>query len=72
LISLPSIPQHLFIAAIGDERRVYEKSAWCESTSSAPADQASPIALELMDARKPIPEGASGVSPARIINQAQM
>jgi hypothetical protein len=62
--SLPFISHHLFVAAIGNEGRGHERPARHERSFTAPADQASPIALEVMDARKPMPEGATGASRA--------
>ena len=64
--SLPFISHHLFVAAIGNEGRGYEKPARHERSLTAPAGQASAIALEVMDARKAMPEGATGASRARI------
>jgi hypothetical protein len=63
--SLPFISHHLFVAAIGNEGRGRERPARRERPFSAPADQASAIALEVMDARMPMPEGTSGASRAR-------
>jgi hypothetical protein len=64
--SLPFISHHLFVAAIGDDDRGREKLAPHESQFAAPSDQASPITLEVMDARKPMPEGSAGTSRVRI------
>jgi hypothetical protein len=64
--SLPFISHHLFVAAIGNEGRRQWKPARHERPFAAPADQASAIALEVMDARKPMPEAATGASRARI------
>jgi hypothetical protein len=64
--SLPFISHHLFVAAIGNEGRGHERPARHERPFAAPADQASAIALEVMDAQKPMPESATGASRARI------
>jgi hypothetical protein len=64
--SLPFISHHLFVAAIGNEGRGRAKPARHERTFAAPADQASAIALEVMGARKLMPEGAIGAPRARI------
>ena len=64
--SLPFISHHLFVAAIGNEGPAQEKPARHERSFTAQADQASAIALEVMDARTPMPETATCASPARI------
>ena len=51
--SLPFISHHLFVAAIGNEGRGRERPARRERPFTAPADQASATALEVMDARMP-------------------
>ena len=57
--SLPFISHHLFVAAIGNEGRGHERPTRRERPFAGPADQASAIALEVMDARKPMPAGAT-------------
>ena len=65
--SLPFISHHLFVAAIGNEGRAHEQA-------NAPANGRSPgrpirralIALEVMDARQPMPAGTTRASRARI------
>jgi hypothetical protein len=64
--SLPFISHHLFVAAIGNEDRGQEKPARPERPFIVPSDQASAIALEVMDAQKPMPEGATRPWRARI------
>jgi hypothetical protein len=64
--SLPFISHHLFVAAIGNESRGHERSEGHERSFTAPADKVSAMALEVMDARKPMPEGVTGASRARI------
>jgi hypothetical protein len=48
--SLPFISHHLFVAAIANEGRGRERPARRERPFTAPVDQASAIALEVMDA----------------------
>jgi hypothetical protein len=65
--SLPFISHHLFVAAIGNEGRGHERPARHERSFTTPADQASAIPVEVIDAQKPIPESASGAPRARMI-----
>jgi hypothetical protein len=64
--SLPFISHHLFVAAIGNEGRRHERSTRHERPFAGPADQASPIAVEVMDARQPMPAATIRASRARI------
>jgi hypothetical protein len=64
--SLPFISHHLFVAAIGNQGRGHAKPARHERPFTAPAVQVSAIPLEVMDARKSMPEGAIRASRARI------
>jgi hypothetical protein len=64
--SLPFISHHLFVAAIGNEGRGRERPTPHERPFAGPADQASPIAVEIMDARPPMPAGTIRASWARI------
>ena len=64
--SLPFISHHLFVAAIGNEGHGHEKPVRHERPFTAPADPASAIALELLDARKAMPENANRASRTRI------
>ena len=57
--SPPSISHYLLVAAIGNEGLGHERP------STALADQANAIALEIMHARKPMLEGATDGSRAR-------
>ena len=68
--SLPFISHHLFVAAIGNEGRAHERSTRRERPSTGPAEPASAIAVEVIDARQPMPAGA--IRPMRAtINQAR-
>jgi hypothetical protein len=68
--SLPFISHHLFVAAIGNESRAHERPTRHERPSIGPADQSSTLAMELMDARQPMPAGA--IRPMRVsINHAR-
>ncbi len=64
--SLPFISHHLFVAAIGNEGQGHEKPARPERPFTTPGDQASAIALEVMEATKPMPESTTRASQARI------
>jgi hypothetical protein len=57
--SLPFISHHLFVAAISNEGRVPERLTRREESSAVLASHASLLAVELMDARKPMPVGAT-------------
>ena len=57
--SLPLISHHLFVAAIGNERRAYEKPTRQERPSAGVASPASAIALEVLAGRKLVPAGAT-------------
>jgi hypothetical protein len=65
--SLPFISHHLFVAAIGNEGRGHERPPRHDCLFASPSDQASAIAVEVIDTQKPIPECASGVPRARMI-----
>ncbi len=68
--SLPFISHHLFVAAIGNDGRAHVRPTRQERPSVAAAAPASPIALEVMDGRKPLPAGAA--RPLRVsVAQAQ-
>jgi len=62
MTSLPFISHHLFVAAIGNDDRGEEKPARHERPFVTQVDQASPMALVVMEARKPLPEFAAGTS----------
>jgi len=64
--SLPFISHHLFVAAIGNECRGPEKTARRERPLATLANQASAIALEVISARKLMPEEAAGAARARL------
>ena len=64
--SLPFISHRLFVAAIGNEARGHERPTPRERPFAAPADQASPISVEVMDARQPMPAGMTRASRVRI------
>ena len=57
--SLPFIPHHLFVAAISNQGHVCEKPARPAPRFFGPANSANVIALAVMNARKPVPEGAT-------------
>jgi hypothetical protein len=64
--SLPFISHHLFVAAIGNEGRGHERPMPHERQFAGPDDQANTIAVEVMDARKPMLTGSIRASRARI------
>lgn len=64
--SLPFISHHLFVAAIGNEGRGHERPMPHERPLAGPVDQASPITVEVMDARRPMPAGMTRAPQARI------
>ena len=64
--SLPFISHHLFVAAIGNERRGHGRPTRHERPFADPADQANPIVVEVMDARQPMPTGTIRALRARI------
>jgi hypothetical protein len=64
--SLPFISHRLFVAAIGNEGRGHERPTRHERPFAGPADLASPIAVEVMDARQSMPTGAIRALRARI------
>jgi hypothetical protein len=57
--SLPFISHHLFVAAIGNEGRAQVKPTRQERPCVETADPASAIALEAMNDRKPLLDGAA-------------
>jgi hypothetical protein len=57
--SLPPISHHLFVAAIGNERRAYARPTRQERPSAGAAAPASVIALEVLAGRKLLPSGAT-------------
>jgi hypothetical protein len=61
--SLPFISHHLFVAAIGNEGRTYERPRRQERPSIEPADSANAVAPEVMDGRQLMP--ASATRPLR-------
>jgi hypothetical protein len=61
--SLPLISHHLFVAAIGNDSREREKPMQHERLSAGTLDQPSVIAVEVTDARGPLP--ASSARPLR-------
>jgi hypothetical protein len=67
--SLPFISHHLFVAAIGSEGRGHENPVQRERQFTAPTGQRGAMALdalEVMDARKLLPESAAHASRARV------
>jgi len=64
--SLPFISHHLFVAAIGNEGRGHDRQTTHERPFAGPADQVSPITMEVMDARQPMPAGMTRTPRARI------
>lgn len=64
--SLPFISHRLFVAAVGNEGRAYEKPTRHERPFAEADAPASVIALEVMDNRQPMPAGVSRASRARI------
>jgi hypothetical protein len=57
--SLPLISHHLFVAAIGSESRAPEKPRRQEKSSAALVGRAIPVALEVLDAASPMPNGGT-------------
>ena len=55
--SLPFIPHHLFVAAIGNDGRAYQRPTRPEPRSVRSAGSANAIALEVIDSRKPMLAG---------------
>jgi hypothetical protein len=64
--SLPFISHHLFVAAVGNEGRVLERDTRREKPPAGLADQAAELALQVVDARKPMPAITNSVCRARI------
>jgi hypothetical protein len=65
--SLPFISHHLFVAAVGNEGRRQERPMRRDRPFAGPAEQATAVPLEVLDAREPMPKGATRASQARII-----
>ena len=57
--SLPFISHHLFVAAVGNEGRPPERPPRRPRPFPEPAEQAEAIALEVMDAPRPMRAGAA-------------
>jgi hypothetical protein len=64
--SLPFISHHLFVAAVGNEGRRQERPMRRDRPFAGPAEQATAVPLEMLDAQEPMPEGATRASRARI------
>ena len=52
--SLPFISHHLFVAAVGNEAHRQERPNRRDRPFVGPADQATGVPLELLDAREPM------------------
>jgi hypothetical protein len=63
--SLPFISHHLFVAAIGNEGRLPDRSTRRKMPAAGPGEQATPVALELVGARDPMPEVTTPASRVR-------
>jgi len=53
--SLPLISHHLFVAAIGNDGRERERPTRHQRLSAGVLDRPSVMAVEVMDARRPLP-----------------
>ena len=63
--SLPFISHHLFVAAVGNEGPRQERPMRSGRPLPGPADQATVVPLELVDAREPVREVAARTLRAR-------
>jgi hypothetical protein len=68
--SLPFISHHLFVAAIGNEGRVPDRSTRRDRPPEGPTERAAVIALGVEDARKLMPQ-ITTLAPRARITQAQ-
>ena len=64
--SLPFISHHLFVAAVGNEGRRQERPTRRDRLFAEPAEPATVVPLEMVDAREPMLEGVTRASRARI------
>ena len=64
--SLPFMSHHLFVAAIGNDDRGHDNPVRHEGPFGKLADQPRPIALEVVDGRKPMSESPACISRVRI------
>ena len=64
--SLPFISHHLFVAAVGNEGRRQERAMRRDRLFAGPAEQATEVPLEPVDARGPTLDVAARALRARI------
>ena len=64
--SLPFISHHLFVAAVGNEGPRQGRPTRRDQPLAGPAEPATAVPLEVLDAREPMPESAARALRARI------